>query len=559
MKSRLAAILTLVYLTSLVPSLYALWNGDRLDLAITPIRSDIQVTLNWSTQWSVTLYNNSDQAYSFRMSAEDCTVTADYKAPLCNPTSGSGVTVNSLASWISFETNDLFTIAPKWNRKINYTINTPSGAIPGGHYGAIFFNSPENSNVTGGSISMNRRIGSLLLVTVPGDIVVAPEFGSVLVDTAGPGGSTSGAGGGSTGTPFFSFDDNGPLIEQLTNKWSRAIDLLSAPETPKKVLDFFNPMWSTPEITEQAPFGASIGLPVSNKWTIHIVPTGKITLYNTDGTQLLHIGKEIIKNQAGAIIGERVVDYLTINDGEGNVLPGTDRVFTTEWLGFAQESRWADGRSIVSYKTPWEYYSNLAQSTGFIYPWEKLSLEHITLPLEAQVDLSYINPLTKEIVNRNSKIPITVQYDQITKTLNTGLISTVAIIGSILYLGFWRRRSLTEEVISHLVSASDEISVLEEARSSLMSRHSTKITTSSKNSPVKKVTPAKPVEKPAGASMKKSPPQTKETPAKPVKKAPRKIPATENKTTSKSTSTRAPAKKTVVKKTPVTKTVSKEK
>ena len=122
------------------------------------------------------------------MSAEDCTVTADYKAPLCTPISGSGVTIYSLASWISFETTGLFTIAPKSNRKINYSINTPTGAIPGGHYGAIFFNSPEHNNVTGGSISMNRRIGSLLLVTVPGDIVVAPEFGSVLIDTSGPGG-----------------------------------------------------------------------------------------------------------------------------------------------------------------------------------------------------------------------------------------------------------------------------------------------------------------------------------------------------------------------------------
>lgn len=97
-------------------------------------------------------------------------------------------------------------------------------------------------------------------------------------------------------------------------------------------------MWSTPELTKQEPFGASIGLPVINKGTIHIVPTGKIKLYKKDGTQLLRIGKEIVKNQAGAIVGERVVDYLTINENEGNVLPGTNRVFTTEWLGFAQES-----------------------------------------------------------------------------------------------------------------------------------------------------------------------------------------------------------------------------
>lgn len=66
---------------------------------------------------------------------------------------------------------------------MNYIINTPANAVPGGHYGAVFFNSPDNSD--GGTISMNRRIGSLLLVTVPGDIVVAPEFGSILIDSHG--------------------------------------------------------------------------------------------------------------------------------------------------------------------------------------------------------------------------------------------------------------------------------------------------------------------------------------------------------------------------------------
>jgi hypothetical protein len=500
------------------------------------------------------------------MSAEDCTVTVDYKAPLCTPVSGSGVTVNSMASWISFENTGLFTIAPKSNRKINYTINTPSGAIPGGHYGAIFFNSPENGNITGGSISMNRRIGSLLLVTVPGDIVVAPEFGSILVDTAGPGGGdsgTSGVGGGSTGVSFFSFDGNGPLVGQLTSKWTQAIKLFSAPESRKKVFNFFNPMWSTPELTKQAPFDASIGLPVSNKGTIHIVPTGKITLYTREGTQLLRIGKEVIKNQAGAVIGERVVDYLTINEGEGNVLPGTDRVFTTEWLGFAQESLWADGRSTVSYKTPGEYYSNLAQSTGFIYPWEKLSLEHVTLPLEAQVELSYINPLTKQVVNRNSKIPITVQYDQVAKTINTGLVSTVVMMGSIFYLGFWRRRNLTEEVVSHLVSATDEISVLEQARSSLMSRDISKITPTRKKLQSKKWIITKSVKESPDTFTEKAPSAIKKSPVKSEKKIVTKTATkktTETKVTPPEASPKkAPTKKTVTKKTPVTKTDSQTK
>jgi hypothetical protein len=62
---------------------------------------------------SVTLYNNSDQSYSFVMSAEDCTATADYRAPLCTPTNTGALSINSLASWITFDTTGLFPVAPK--------------------------------------------------------------------------------------------------------------------------------------------------------------------------------------------------------------------------------------------------------------------------------------------------------------------------------------------------------------------------------------------------------------------------------------------------------------
>ncbi len=61
---------------------------------------------------------------------------------------------------------------------------------------------------------MNRRIGSLLLVTVPGNIIVAPEFGSMLIDTHG-GASTS---GNNLGSDFWQFNQSKPLIEQVQKK-----------------------------------------------------------------------------------------------------------------------------------------------------------------------------------------------------------------------------------------------------------------------------------------------------------------------------------------------------
>lgn len=106
-------LLSAIVFISTVSTVLALGTGDRLDLAITPIRVDLAVTLGQSTTGSVTLYNNSDQSYSFVMSAEDCSVTADYKAPLCTAPGTGSMSSNSLASWISFDTTGLFTIPAK--------------------------------------------------------------------------------------------------------------------------------------------------------------------------------------------------------------------------------------------------------------------------------------------------------------------------------------------------------------------------------------------------------------------------------------------------------------
>lgn len=60
---------------------------------------------------------------------------------------------------------------------------------------------------------MNRRIGSLLLVTVPGNIIVAPEFGSILIDTHG-GASASIS---NVGRDFWKFSRSGSIMDQLRN------------------------------------------------------------------------------------------------------------------------------------------------------------------------------------------------------------------------------------------------------------------------------------------------------------------------------------------------------
>ena len=259
------------------------------------------------------------------------------------------------------------------------------------------------------------------------------------------------------------------------------------------------------------------------------MPQGKITLHNTDGSQLIHIGKELVKNQNGAIVGEKIVDYLIINEENGNILPDTNRTFMMNWYGFARESISADGSVVINYETPGAYYSRIArEESGFLYPWEKLALNHTVKGLTARIDLSYINPVTLQSVVHNPEVPLTVEYDEIIKTWNTGLITPILLIVLPLWwFIIWRRRDSDDDIMSG--SGNDEIAVLERARAVIFAREATRAAGTIKKPIAKKTT-------------------TPVAPTAPIKKTVAKKPVATEKA--------IPAKKTVAKKTPTT--VSKE-
>ena len=62
-----------------------------------------------------------------------------------------------------------------------------------------------------------------------------------------------------------------------------------------------------------------------------------------------------------------------------------------------------------------------------MYPWEKLILTHTNKKINAKIDLSYIDPVTKIKVSHNSEIQIDVAYDEIVKTWNFGLILLILL------------------------------------------------------------------------------------------------------------------------------------
>lgn len=160
-------------------------NGDRIDMSVSPIRDEFTLTGSTSTTRSLQYSNNSDKSYVIYVTIEDCVPSGNYGTPLCKKVAAPGVNPEFSSTWIQVSEAN-FTVPPHTTKTITYTVTAPSGAAPGGHYGAIFFNNPDTGVAAANTVGMVRRIGMLYMIQIPGNIIVDPDIGSILVD--GPGG-----------------------------------------------------------------------------------------------------------------------------------------------------------------------------------------------------------------------------------------------------------------------------------------------------------------------------------------------------------------------------------
>ena len=85
-------------------------------------------------------------------------------------------TTYELAKWITVEKK--FTLKPNETKEVNYSINAPANAEPGGHYAVLLF-SPKlekPADVAGSGALIESKIGTTLLVTVPGNLTYGAKI-----------------------------------------------------------------------------------------------------------------------------------------------------------------------------------------------------------------------------------------------------------------------------------------------------------------------------------------------------------------------------------------------
>lgn len=464
MKKYLSIALVLFILLWLNNRIYA----GNIDLVVSPIKYEIVAQPGSTVIKTAKLINKSTDTliihtWKSDFISNDSTGNPTFvrKSELVNPD-------QELASWININTEN-FNIWPLEEKDIEFSINIPTNATPGWHYWAVFFkNNWDENSWSGWQIKINVDYWVLILVNVDWEIIdnwtpwdttinVWPTtwyaWWALVLDSCPFWDLTKSRIDWKCIDDFWLWN----IIDSITwnnnwntdswttndNLWNWNNDWNSNSWTTNDISWNLSDNQNSNSWTTNEDFVIDFWIPFNNDWNTHIKPTWKITLIDEDWNQIKWVWKEIIENEDGAIIWEKIVDYIPINDNGWNILPNTQRIFQSEWKWFPYEAYDENWKKIIKYWSPSDYYSkkNIEDKT-FIYPWERINETIEQKKIKALIELAYENYKWEEIKFNSAK---EFSVDYIVKSVWINPYFIIWLIFSLWLFWFffiiWRRKT----------------------------------------------------------------------------------------------------------------------
>lgn len=444
-----------------------------INFTVTPIKYELEMQPGESRTFTASIRNNGVETVTLPTTASDFQANGTDGTPSFVRKSELVFPDQQLSTWISIEEESL-TLAPGEEKTTNFTIDVPTTATPGWHYGWVFFKNDNSEESTGWNISINVDYGIIILVNVSGEVIVDVEIEDPIIWGNGkaptidqcPAGDTSGSifdGNCWDGTenpivwvkennwttiPWYVWEDeNGNAVYDLPDNcpWgdftpSRYDDIcidLKYPISNKK--DIVNNEENNSGISDDN-FEVDFIFPINNKGNTHVKPEWKITLRDENGNIIKAVGKETVTNENWAVIWEKIVDYIPINDEWGNILPSTKRVFESQWKWFPYKSYDDEWNIIVNYWTPSEYYTNKnKQEAGFLMLWERVSEIRTHKTITAEIEMTWYDENGNPIDFTTAK-DFPVQYIEEKVTLNPYIILALLLLATIILMTWFAIR-----------------------------------------------------------------------------------------------------------------------
>lgn len=113
------------------------------------------------------VYNGSDEStVGIKIEVEDIAPRGEIGHVVVEP---AETETYSLASWVKVEPEE-FTLEPKAQRFVTFTLSVPKNAEPGGHYGTILATTRSVVGPGRTGTTLAQRIGALVLLSVSGEL-----------------------------------------------------------------------------------------------------------------------------------------------------------------------------------------------------------------------------------------------------------------------------------------------------------------------------------------------------------------------------------------------------
>jgi hypothetical protein len=141
-------------------ALFLGFRGSAYAITLSPVRIEVTGNPGESITKEIILTNESDGLITYYSSFANFEASGE---------SGNPSFVNAkedLGTWMT--TDSSVTLKPKESKTLNFHINIPKNAEPGGHFAAIFWSTTPDTE--GAGLSIGARAGILILLSVNGDV-----------------------------------------------------------------------------------------------------------------------------------------------------------------------------------------------------------------------------------------------------------------------------------------------------------------------------------------------------------------------------------------------------